>query len=198
MRGDFVRTVGIVTVLCTLRAATVFAQPVASCEGVADGTPCNDVDGCVGNDGFDHCAGGVCTSPGPCKNTTFAALPGGRIRIEWTASAAEQPGTYCEGVGLVPADEASAVLGVSFRALGEPTRLLPVTRATRQSRKEVPVAGTKKGPPRVVLQLKMNRLGRLLLASGRPLTVASRMTLQRPEKPPVAANKLLELLRRVR
>lgn len=198
MRSGFVRATAIVIVLCALRATTVFGQPVASCEGVADGTPCDDGDGCSGNDGFDHCAAGVCAGPGPCKSTTFSALPGGRIRMEWTAAAVELPGTFCEGVGLIPADQASAALGVSFGVLGEPMRLLPVTRATRQSRREVPPPNRKGALPRVVLQLKLNRLGRLLLASGRPLAVTSRMTLQRPDKPAVSANKLLELLRRGR
>jgi hypothetical protein len=168
------------------------AQPVDACVGAPDGTPCEENgDGCFYNSRKDACAAGVCKSPPACDRTTFTALPGGRLRMDWSKDPAQVvTGEFCQGDGFVTPEQVRAVLGITPPADGG---LVPITRA-RQSRKNVPPSG------KVRVTLRLNNLGRLLLArasaSGSGVEALARMTLTQPGAPPRGANRLIALRRR--
>lgn len=167
------------------------AAAVTSCEGVADGTPCDENgDGCFYDDGDDKCLAGVCASPPPCDRTTFTALPGGVVRMDWSKDPSlVTPGEFCEGKASVPVELVEQITGA---VPPSDHGFIQITR-TKNARKLVPPAG------KVRLKLHLNNLGRYLKthAAGAPLRARVRMALTKPNGgPTVAANRLIMLLAR--
>ncbi len=172
-------------------------DPVAICEGVADGVPCpENGDGCWANDGLDRCLSGSCTSPPPCERTTFAAKRKGRVRMHWEKDPTKVTlGEFCIGRVSV----ATALVQQLTSVVVPPDDGDQVILTRRQgSERTVPVA-----TGRVQMDLRLNRLGRLLLARARgELPATARMTLVAPEAgTSVSANRpimLRELLKKLR
>jgi hypothetical protein len=173
------------------------AEPVTSCAGQSDGTPCVDNgDGCTDETGFDACASGTCTSPGPCLNTVFRAAGPKSVETSWQKPfSAVTRGESCESQGSITAAEVGAITGV---VVGNPDEQVPLTRLKR---KRVPTRG-RGSDAHVVLRLKLNGLGRRLLkvteGEGRPLNVVVVMRLKKPDASSVSARRLVGLLRAAR
>jgi hypothetical protein len=170
------------------------ADPVRSCTGVPDGTPCaDDGDGCFYDDGNDRCSAGACRSPAPCARTTFSPLPRGGLLMAWSKDPKDvDRGEFCEGDGFVTPEMVRAITGI---APAVEDGLVPVT-STGGSRRTVPPSG------RVHLRLRLNHFGRLLFGAASrqtiEVTVVARMTLTKPNGRVVAANRIVTLLRRRR
>jgi len=179
-------------------AQETLPDPVASCEGVADGVRClaND-DGCTANDGFDRCLSGRCASPPPCDRTHFLAKRKGSVGMSWQKDPSKvTPGEYCVGQAFVKA----ALIRQLTGAIVPPDDgdQVIITRS-QGAQRTVPPSG------QVDMTLRLNRLGRLLLARSRgTLSATARMTLNAPQANPPSvgsANRemvLRELVRKLR
>src|SRR5262249_45002694 len=98
---------------------------------------------------------------------------------------------FCQGDGFVTPDQVRALLGITPPS---ENGLVPITRA-HNSRKDVPPKTGK-----VRLKLRLNNLGRLMLAraaaNGSDVQALARMTLTQPGAAAKGANRLIALRRR--
>jgi hypothetical protein len=133
-----------------------------------DGTPCDNGSGCTANDGFDHCSSGVCTSPKPCRTVTWKVKRLGQVVMKWDPTSIPggtvAPGAFCEGIAFVPAAQTQAILPELSSGAQD---LVPVTKTVK---KFVPPSG------KVKMGLRLNSLGRQLIAKSGELQLQVRMT----------------------